>query len=469
MWRRRLGLCKNNTFSTVTDMSAQFKAGHPLQIPNLCTNRTAMHPMLRTPLLKILIAVLFFAALIPASSQAQPTVIDKIVAVVGDVAISSRELAMTVDRVRENMMRQEQEIPDAQTLVPRVLEQLIVVKLQLQEAERLGIVVDEIALDELLTKIAADNGKTLAEMKAEIERNQGSYSEMRESVRQEFIISQLRQSVVGNIAVSESEIEAKLREINAQTLFRFSYLAAELPDDESEREELIQWFQNLRLKMLDENDFHDIAEQATKRTSVNYKRSQPRRLSQLPELLQEKVLDMNIGDITSVIRTSGTLYLFSLDDRQAEQLPQIVEKQYRIRHILLRSDAMYSDSYIRKKLLAIKKRIENGESFERMAKKYSQDPGSGFKGGDLGWIPTEGLAAEFAQQVENAPLRELIGPFETAFGQHLLEVLGERRQDVSNQIQRRNIIAQLRQEKSSIEINEWLLRLRESRHIDIRL
>ena len=418
---------------------------------------------------KILIATLFFASAIPASSQAQPQVIDKIVAVVGDVAISSRELAITVERVKQNMMRQEQEIPDSQTLVPRVLEQLIVVKLQLQEAERLGIAIDEITLDQMLTKIAADNGKTLAEMKAEIERSQGSYSEMRESVRQEFIISQLRQNVINNITVSESEIDAKLRELNAQTLFRFSYLAAELPEAESEHEELTQWFHSLRQKMLDENDFSDIAEQAAKKTSVNYKRSQPRRLNQLPELLQEKVLNMNIGDITSVIRTADTLYLFSLDGRQAEQLPQVVEKQYHIRHILLRSDAMYSDSYIRKKLFAIKKRIENGESFERMAKKYSQDPGSGFKGGDLGWIPTEGLAAEFAQQVKNAPQRKLIGPFATAFGQHILEVLGERRQDVSNQIQRRNIIAQLRQEKSGVAINEWLLRLRESQYIDIRL
>ena len=449
-------------------MSAQFKGGHPLHISNSCTNRTAMHLMLHALPLKTLIAILFFAIIIPTSSQAQPRVIDKIVAVVGDVAISSRELAMTVARVKENMARQEQEIPDPQTLVPGVLEQLIVVKLQLQEAKRLGITIDEIALDELLIKIAADNGKTLAEMKAEIEQSQGSYSEMRESVRQEFIISQLRQSVVARIAVSESEIEAKLREINAQTLFRFSYLAAELPEAESEREELTQWFQNLRLKMLYENDFYDVAKQAAKRASVNYKRSQPRSLNQLPQLLQEKVLDMNVGDITSVIKTADTLYLFSLDGRQAEQLPQIVEKQYHIRHILLRSDAMYSDSYIRKKLFAIKKRIENGESFERMAKKYSQDPGSGFKGGDLGWIPTEGLAPEFARQVEDAPQLEIIGPFATTFGQHILEVLGERRQDVSNQIQRRNIIAQLRQEKLGVEINEWLLRLRESQYIDIR-
>ncbi|MBC6414547.1 MAG: peptidylprolyl isomerase [Chromatiales bacterium] len=415
------------------------------------------------------IVMLLIAATISTPVVAQPKVIDKVVAVVGDVAISSRELAMTVARVRENLSRQEQQIPPPDVLVANVLEQLIVVKLQLQEAKRLGIAVDEVALDSMLVRIAENNGQTLAEMKAQIEQQQGSYSEMRESVRQELIISQLRQQVVDGIQVSDAEIETSLRELNAKTLFRFSYLSAELPEIETEREKLRLWFQQLRKKMLYENDFSKLAKAASKNASVSYKKSEPRRLKQLPELLQAKVLNMNIGDVTQIIKTADRIYLFSLDDKQAEQQPRMVEQQYHIRHILLRTDAMNSDSYIRKKLLAIKKRIENGESFELLAKRYSQDPGSGFKGGDLGWLPTQGLAKEFAQQVEQATHGQVIGPFATEFGQHLLEVLGERKQDISGDIQRQNIIAQLRREKSAEAINEWLLRLRESQHIDIRL
>ena len=401
--------------------------------------------------------------------HAKPQIIDKIVAVVGNTAISSRELATRTERVKENMMQQGQEIPPPQILLARVLEQLIVVKLQLQEAERLGITVDEIMLDQMLTQIAANNGQTLAEMKAQIERQQGSYSEVRDSVRQEFIISQLRRRVVDGIEVSENEIETALRALNERTLFRFSYLSVKLPAAEAERENLERWFRDLRKKMLYEDGFSELAGKASQEDAVDYRKSQPKRMNRLPELLQEKVLYMNIGDITPIIKTADTLYLFHLDDRQAEQLPQVIETQYHVRHILLRPDAMYSDSYVRKKLHAIKKRIENGESFELMAKKYSQDPGSGFKGGDLGWIPTNNLAKEFAEQVEKAPQRRIVGPFATDFGQHLLEVLAERRQDISSKIQRQNVVAQLRNEKSGDAINEWLLRLRESRHIDIRL
>lgn len=413
--------------------------------------------------------VLLLVVIAYTSLDAKPKVIDKIVAVVGDTAISSRELATVMERVKENLRHQEREVPDTRVLLPQVLEQIIVAKLQLQEAERLGITVDEITLDQMLSRIAAQNGKTLAEMKEEIERQRGNYNEVRESVRQEFIISQLRQRVVDQIQISESEIESTLRTLNAQTLYGFSYLSAKLPQAEAEREKLQQQFHDWRKTMLYQNDFSRLVREASLEASVNYKKSELKRLSRLPKLLQEKVLHMDIGDITPLIKTADTIYLFRLDNRQSEQLPQAIEKQYHIRHILLRTDAMRSDSYIRKKLAAIKKRIENGESFAQLAKRYSQDPGSGFKGGDLGWIPTEGLAKEFAQQVENAPRGKLVGPFATAFGQHLLEVLGERKQDVGSKVQRRNIIAQLRKEKSVATISEWLLRLRESQHIDIRL
>ena len=418
---------------------------------------------------RTLIAIILIAIAISAPSAASQEVIDKIVAVVGDTAISSRELAATVNRVKENMRRQEQEIPATQVLLPKVLEQLIAVKLQLQEAERIGIAIDEITLDQMLARIAENNGQTLAEMKAQIEQQQGNYGEVREAVRQEAILSQLRQQVINDIAVSESEIEQGLRALNAQSLFRFSYLSAKLPEAEAEREELEAKFHTLRKKMLYESNFSKLAKKASQEALINYKYSQPKRLNQLPKLLQEKVLNMNIGDITAVIKTADMLYLFSLDDRQTKKLPQVVEKQYHIRHILLRTDALHSDLYIRKKLLAIKKRIEDGESFARMAKKYSQDPGSGYKGGDLGWIPTQGLAKEFVQQVERAPHGKIIGPFATNFGQHLLEVLSERKQDISSKVQRQNIIAGLRKEKSEGAINEWLLRLREEQYIDIRL
>ena len=415
------------------------------------------------------IAILLFTLVISTPLNAQLKKVDEIVAVVGNVAISSRELMTTAKQVKANMARQKQEIPSLEMLLPNVLEQLIVVKLQLQEAERLGIRVDEVMLDKALIRIAENNGQTLAEMKAQIEQQQMDYSKIRESVRQELIISQLRQYVIDDIEVLDSEIETALRELNAKTLFRFSYLSAKLPEDEDERDKLKQQFQDLRQEMLYQNDFSKLAKKVSQEASIVYKKSSPQRFASLPALLQEKVLDMNIGDITSVIKTTDQLYLFTLLDRQAEQLPPVNEKQYHIRHILLRPDAIHSNSYIRKKLLVIKKRIENGASFERLAKQYSQDPGSSYKGGDLGWMGTQGLAKEFAQQVEKALHRKVIGPFATTFGQHLLEVLGERKQDISSRIQRQNVIAQLRREKSGDAINEWLLRLRESKHIDIRL
>lgn len=402
--------------------------------------------------------------------HAEEQVIDRIVAIVGDTTISFRELMGAVDQYKRNLIHQEADIPDTKILIPRVLEELIAKKLQLLEAKKFGISIGENELDQTLTQIAKNNNLTLAEMKAKVERDGVNYAKFRESIREEMIVTQLKQrEVINKVEVSETAVEEALAEVNAETKFRFSYLMVPLIEDEAARDELIQWFTALRAKILSEDNFHTLAAQAASKKNVVYKTTNAKTLTTLPKLLKRRVLNMEVGDITQIIRTKKALYLFHLDSKRGINMPKMMQEQYHVRHILLLPDAMNTNKQIQKKLLLMKRRIEDGASFEAFAKKYSQDPGSGFKGGDLGWIPTSGLAEEFAREVETAEIGKVIGPFSTSFGSHLLQVLGKREHDISSQQQRQAIIAQLRQQKSSSAIREWLLRLRENQHIDIRL
>ena len=415
---------------------------------------------------------LFSCCLTAAHTQlgAAEQVIDRIAAIVGTTTISLRELMTAVNQLKQNLARQEAEVPDDAVLIPSVLEELIVKKLQLLEAEKLGIAVDENTLDQTLTQIAKNNQLTLAEMKAQIEQDGGVYAEVRESIRAEMIISQLKQrAVIEQVEISESTIQKALAEANAATQFRFSYLRAVLPTEAAERDSFRQWFADLRAKLLLQDNFDALAPKVAARKGISYKSLKARTLAKLPRSLQEQALSMEIGDITPVIRTGKALYLFHLDSKRGANLPKMTETQYHIRHILMRTDAMNTKKQVEKKLWAIKKRLEKGGSFEALAKKYSQDPGSSFKGGDLGWIPTMGLVKEFARQVENAEHGKIVGPFATDFGLHLLQVQGKREHDISSRVQRQNIIAQLRQKESNSALREWLLRLRENQHIDIRL
>ena len=79
------------------------------------------------------------------------------------------------------------------------------------------------------------------------------------------------------------------------------------------------------------------------------------------------------------------------------------------------------------------------------------------------------VVAEFAEKVRMSPVGEVAGPFRSQFGWHLLQVQDTREQDISYQVERNQLIAQIRQKKSEDEIRSWLLRLREKYYVDIRI
>ncbi|HAE88194.1 TPA: hypothetical protein DCG86_09255, partial [Candidatus Marinimicrobia bacterium] len=66
-------------------------------------------------------------------------------------------------------------------------------------------------------------------------------------------------------------------------------------------------------------------------------------------------------------------------------------------------------------------RLEEGESFEDLARIFSQDP-SASEGGSLGYIQKGEMVKPFEDAAFNAPLNKVIGPVETRFGFHLIRV-----------------------------------------------
>ena len=82
------------------------------------------------------------------------------------------------------------------------------------------------------------------------------------------------------------------------------------------------------------------------------------------------------------------------------------------RHILVSTVEVCND---------LKDQIENGASFEELAKEHSSCP-SGAQGGDLGVFGRGQMVKEFDEVVFSAPVGEVQGPVETQFGFHLVEV-----------------------------------------------
>jgi len=129
------------------------------------------------------------------------------------------------------------------------------------------------------------------------------------------------------------------------------------------------------------------------------------------------------------------------------------------RHILFTKDQ-------KEKAEEVKSQIQNGADFAKLAKEYSQDPGSAQQGGDLGCLGKGETVANFDEALFNANEGEIVGPVETEFGYHLIEVTEIRPQstqpleEVESQIR-----DQLATDLQAQEFSAWLKRQEEQRNV----
>lgn len=137
-----------------------------------------------------------------------------------------------------------------------------------------------------------------------------------------------------------------------------------------------------------------------------------------PEVLKalfEKGSSPEIGAIIGPIIVNGQAQLIKVaDTRPAE------ETHVRARHILINTDEDSDDA--RASIMDIRRRIQSGEDFATVAIEMSDDTGSGANGGDLGWFGPGMMVPPFQDAAFGAQIGSLIGPIETDFGFHLIEV-----------------------------------------------
>lgn len=141
--------------------------------------------------------------------------------------------------------------------------------------------------------------------------------------------------------------------------------------------------------------------------------------------------------------------------------------QTHARHILIKPSAIRNDEETRALLEKIHTVVTQGGDFVALAKKYSEDPGSALKGGDLGWVSTGQVVPEFEAVMNNTPAGSVSEPFQTQFGWHVVQVLDRRAQNMSEAILRQQAQIILRKRKFQDELPRWLKELRDQAYVKI--
>ncbi len=109
-----------------------------------------------------------------------------------------------------------------------------------------------------------------------------------------------------------------------------------------------------------------------------------------------------------------------------DSLPDM-PKRVNISHIVMKEKPnTLADSLAIAKLKSIRDQIENGASFSAMAEKYSQDPGSRYNGGDLGYVSRGTLVPAFEEKAFSLKPGEISDIVKTEFGYHIIKLIDRR-------------------------------------------
>ena len=147
---------------------------------------------------------------------------------------------------------------------------------------------------------------------------------------------------------------------------------------------------------------------------------------------------------------------------------QTVIQQVNARHILLKPTEIQDDATVEQRLRSVRERILKGEEFAGLAKTLSEDPGSASEGGDLGWTGPGTFVPEFEQTLNSLADNEISQPFKTQFGWHIIQLLGRREFDNTEEIRRQRAFVQLRESKADEETELWLRRLRDEAYVEVK-
>ena len=425
---------------------------------------------------KKLIAALLLGATLSVAHAASELV-DRIIAVVGkDVVMLSELKSRAQQNYSELAKRNPNALPSQEQVLTSTLDDLILEKLQLAEAAKLGITASSDRVAEAMAQIAKNNKLTLDQLRDALAKEGTSFDAFRNKIKNQLTLQRLIDKEVTNrIQVSDSEIDGLIAAQDANAAkrreVRLFHILVRTPDGATadEAKAAAAKADKARNRIDAGESFEQVAigtsdaSNALQGGDVGWLT-----FAQLPRGYQEIVAKMNAGDVVGPFRSSnGFNILKTAEFRVLKDEVQLVT-EYHSRHILVRTNELTSDEDAKTKLEQLKERIENGESFELIAKANSDD-NSAIKGGDLDWMALNVAVPEFEEIMIKAPIGQITHPFKTRFGWHILEVIETRQVNQTDKIRKANARAQIAKRKSEEAKEEYLRRLRDEAFIDLRL
>ena len=355
-------------------------------------------------------------------------ILDRVAVIVDDGVIMESQINSGLENMITRYKDQNIPTPPMESLREQVIESLIVEELQLQLANRAGVRISDAELNDAITRIAANNEMGLEQFIDYIVKDGESYEDFRENVKKQMIVQRIQRGRVGNeIDITEKEFQAFLATDESLTTLEPELLVKQiLVQTLDEADKAIQRIEN-------GEDFSSVAKDISlSSNSVDGGLMQWRKAADMPDLFSNAIDKKEVGFISQPLKSGAGYHILMLFDKRGPFVQY--EDQWLSRHILLIPSTIRDEESTKVEINDIRSRIIDGEDFSDLAKEFSEDPGSGSQGGELGWLGKGVLAPEFEETMINMNLDEISPVFETQFGFHFLEVLDTRSYDMTRDL-----------------------------------
>jgi peptidyl-prolyl cis-trans isomerase SurA len=401
--------------------------------------------------------------------------LDRVAAIVNDGVVLNSELDAQIEVVSGRLRAQKLELPPQNILRQQVLERLVLQEIQLQHATRAGVKVSDETLNTALLDIAKRNNLTLSQLPQALASQGIDYASYREEMRKEITLTLLRQrDVLQHIAVTPHEIDQYLdkqaRTPSEHSEYNVSHILVAVSQEAgtAQLEQAAKRADEVYQRAKNGEDFAKLA--------VAYSNSQTaleggalgwRKGSELPTFLSDVVAKLKPGEVSEPLRTPTGYHIIRLNDERGGATQTVID-QVHVRHILMKTNELADDATVKQKLMAVRERIVKGEDFAGLAQTLSEDPGSASEGGDLGWTGPGAFVPEFEAALTGLKDGEISEPVHTQYGWHLMQMLGHRRFDNSDEMKRRQAAEAIRAGKADEETELWLRRLRDDAYVEYK-
>ena len=426
---------------------------------------------------KIYLTLFYFFTIFQVSQNlisAEYQELDRVVAIVEKEVITEMELQSTIKQVIDSLEKKGKSQQYKELVRSDVLDQLIEKSLIEQYASQYGIKVEQKKIDAFIKNLAKKNEMSIDELKQNIENGGIRFSKFIDNIRYELILKQIKSKEISSkINISEFEIESQLRKnaVLNPDVYNISHILIKNSNDASPEEIENNYLKSKKVyDLLSKKSFEEVAKEysedgaAQNGGNLGWKKEQ-----ELPTLFNEQILKINVGEITQPFKSPNGFHILKINEKKGIKKNKVLIKQTKMRHIIIKQNEITPEEEILKRLNRFRNLIIDGsETFENLAKEYSED-GSAASGGDLGWVSPGTTLPIFESTYEDLDINQISKPINSPLGWHIVQVTDRRENDLTDESIKYSARMQLVKQKTELIFKDWIKQLRDQSFVDIRM